>query len=159
MGEQKAGSADSFWAVMRTGASLSILFLIAYGAGVTQMIPPFAATCALLAILPNAPFSKPRTILVSHLLCIGVGAALTLLPIAPLLAAFLGGWLAIMSMTMLRAVHAPAVAHTIILIVAKPPTGTFVVAVLGTALIFAAFSFISARMINVVPSVAASKKA
>ena len=159
MREKKTGSLDSFWIVVRTGASLSILFLIAYGAGVTQMIPPFAATCALLAILPNAPFSKPRTIIVSHLLCIGIGAALMLLPVAPLFAAFLGGWFAIMSMAILRAVHAPAVAHTIILIVAKPQAATFVVAVLGTALIFAAFSYISGRIVSVVPSATVPEKA
>lgn len=129
----------------RSGILLLVLVAISYSTGISQMVGPFTATCALLAILPMAPFSKPKTILVSHLICVGVGLALTEAPIHPLLATFLGAWVAIMAMAIFRVVHAPAVAHTAIILLAKPPLGLFAAVVLGTAALFTLISYLNTR--------------
>lgn len=145
MGQQALLSSERFVQLVRSGILLSVLIAISYGTGVSQMVGPFSATCALLAILPNAPFSKPKTIVASHLICVAVGLAMAAVPIHPLIAALLGTWIAIMAMAVFRVVHAPAVAHTAIILLAAPPLALFAAVVLGTAALFAISSYMSTR--------------
>lgn len=159
MSAQTLVTPESLGQLVRSGLLLSLLVLAAYGTGITQMVGPFSATCALLAILPNAPFSKPKTVLVSHLLCIGIGAAMLLLPVPPLVAALFAAWIAIMAMALLKVVHAPAVAHTIILLLAKPPVVQFAEIVIGMACVFAIISYLNGRTGNVVAPAGGPKKA
>ena len=102
---------------LKSGLLLSILVAASFWSGVAAMAPPFSATCVLLVLLPSAPFSAPRTVLVSHLLCLSTGVLFLLLPklLAPILLVLCAAWVALILMAWLRAVHAPALAHTVIL--------------------------------------------
>lgn len=100
---------------LKSGLLLSVLVAASFWSGVMAMAPPFSATCVLLVLLPSAPFSAPRTVLVSHLLCLGAGVFFLLLPLPPILLVLCAAWLALILMAWLRAVHAPALAHTVIL--------------------------------------------
>jgi CBS-domain-containing membrane protein len=131
--------------LLRAGVLLVALMAAAHLSGVSAMAAPFSATCALLALMPKAPFSQPRTIALSHLICIGMGAMLLVLPLPPLVLALIGAWLAIGGMALTRAVHAPAVAHTVILALGKQTLGLYVGASLAVTLAFALVAFVSLR--------------
>lgn len=125
---------------------LAALVTIAFFSGVPTLAAPFSATCALLALLPKSPFSQPKAILLSHIICVGIGAALVLLPLAlpvwglVLLATFIS----IALMVLFRAVHAPAVAHAAILSLGNQSVGEYAFWALVVAFSFAFFAYISA---------------
>lgn len=81
------------------------------------MFAPFSATSALLAMLPDAPFSRPNTLIRSHLVCLALGIAghslIGVLP-SPILIT-LCALIAVTLMGQLGCLHAPAAAHTVIL--------------------------------------------
>ena len=82
-----------------------------------------------------------------------------LLPVPPLVAALIAAWVAIMAMALFKVVHAPAVAHTIILLLAKPPVVPFAEVVIGMACAFAIFSYLNGRSGNVTTPAVGPKKA
>jgi CBS-domain-containing membrane protein len=124
---------------------LTALIVVAYASGLQAMAAPFCATCALLALMPNAPFSSPRTLWLSHLVCIGSGVLFAALPLPTLLAVLLAAWLSITAMSLLRVVHAPAVAHTVILSLGMQQTFVYAIGAFATALGFALFTLIESR--------------
>jgi CBS-domain-containing membrane protein len=137
---------ESVYQGLRAAVTLTMVLIVAYLSGVYQMIAPFSATCALLAALPGAPFSKPKTILLSHLLCLSVGMAMALFSPWPILiTVFMATWTAIMLMATFKLMHAPAVAHTSILILLAPPPLLFSATAMLTAIILAALSYFHNR--------------
>lgn len=135
-------------ALLHCAMLLSSLFAGAWLSGSPAMIAPFCASCALLVLMPSSPFSAPRTVIVAHAACICVGAACGSLPVPALLAALLAAWLAIAAMAALRAIHAPAVAHTVILALGNVPTGRYGLYAGATAAGFALFSWVVNRRIK-----------
>jgi CBS-domain-containing membrane protein len=159
MSKQTFVTPDNVDQSVRAGVILLLLGIVAYVSGVPQMLGPFSATCALVAILPGAPFSKPKTILVSHLLCIGIGAVALFVPGSSIIVAMVAAWVAIMAMMLLRVLHAPAVAHTVILAIAKPPLLPYAAVVIGCACLFALYSAIKNRVASAALPVAGITKA
>lgn len=121
------------------------VMLMAEVSGVSAMIAPFSATCALLALLPNAPFSQARTLVISHAICIGLGALGSFVAAPVLVVALLVGWMAIIGMVWTHKLHAPAVAHTIILVFGKQPPDRYIIASMATVLVCAAFAWMWSR--------------
>jgi hypothetical protein len=128
-----------------SAALLAGLMVAAQLSGVSAMAAPFAATCALLALLPRAPFSQPRVLVLSHLICIGVGAVGALAEAPVLLVVLLMTWLATTAMATSQSLHAPAVAHTVILSLGKQPLERYMLAALATTIGLAAVAYLSAR--------------
>ena len=120
--------------LVRSGVLLAALMATVFVSGISAMAGPFCASCALLALMPKAPFSTPKTLLLSHVICVGAGVLLLSLPFPTLAITFVAAWISIMTMTLLRVVHAPAVAHTVILTLGKQDGESYAVAVLLTAL-------------------------
>ncbi len=133
---------------LRSGVLLTTLIVVAYASGIHAMAAPFCATCTLLALMPKAPFSSPRTLFLSHLLCVGTGALFAALPLPTLLIVLLAAWLSIMAMAFFQAIHAPAVAHTVILALGMQSTYTYAIGALATASGFALFALIISRQGN-----------
>ena len=131
---------ESLAQLARSGGLLAALIIVAQLTGVSAMAGPFSATCALLAILPKAPFSQPKVIFFSHLICIVAGAALVNLPLPPLVIAFAAAWISIMGMALCRVVHAPAVAHAVILALGKQDVLVYSMVALMTAAAFAVYA-------------------
>lgn len=128
---------------VRTGFLLSALIIVAYLTGISAMAAPFSATCALLAILPKASFSAPKTLLWSHFICVGIGVVFLSLPLPSLVLVALSAWVSITLMVSLRVVHAPAVAHAVILSLGTQSVQNYAVCAMVTALGFAIFSHVS----------------
>jgi CBS-domain-containing membrane protein len=103
---------ESLSQALRAAISLALILIVSYGFDIYQMIAPFSATCALLAVLPTAPFSKPKTLVLSHSLCIAVGMAMSFSPLPVLVTVLVAAWISIMLMAGFKVMHAPAVAHT-----------------------------------------------
>lgn len=132
--------------VARSGGLLAALVIVAQYTGVSAMAGPFSATCALLAILPKASFSQPKVIFFSHLICIAAGAALVRLPLPPLVIAFAAAWISIMGMALCRVVHAPAVAHAVILALGKQDVILYSAIAMMTATAFAVYALVTLSM-------------
>jgi CBS-domain-containing membrane protein len=127
--------------MLTAGLLLSLLVCAAYFSGVTAMVAPFGATCALLAVLPKAPFCQGRVIVISHVICVGVGAIASFIPLPDLAVVLGASWLSVIGMVFFRSLHAPAVAHTVILILGSSVIPNYVAVALVTALGLAAWSF------------------
>jgi CBS-domain-containing membrane protein len=142
--EQPALSLSSNQAI-RGATLIAVLMAVAHISGVTAMAAPFSATCALLALLPKAPFSQPRTLLVSHAICLAMGAAGSVVPAPMMLLAFAGTWIAIMAMARARALHAPAVAHTVIISLGTQALPRYLTLACGMTACFALYAYLAAR--------------
>lgn len=129
---------------LKSGLMLLAVMGAAWWSGTTAMAAPFSATCVLLALLPASPFSSPRTVLLAHVLCLAAGALGMALPVAPLAAALVAAWLALMAMSTLRAVHAPAVAHTVILSLGAQHGAIYLASALFVASAFALMAWLEA---------------
>ena len=127
--------------MLTAGLLLSLLVCAAYLSGVTTMVAPFGATCALLAVLPKAPFCQGRVIVISHVICIGVGAVASFIPLPDLAVVLVAAWLSVIGMAFFRSLHGPAVAHTVILVLGNQLVPNYVAVALITAVGFAAWSF------------------
>jgi CBS-domain-containing membrane protein len=127
---------------LRCGVLLTALIMVTYASGISAMAAPFCATCTLLALMPKAPFSTPKTLFLSHLICIGIGASAVALPLPALATVLLAAWVSIMAMAWFRVVHAPAVAHTAILSLGKQSVESYVLVTIATALGFALFAYV-----------------
>lgn len=135
--------------MLKSALLLAALMSVSYYSGVSAMAAPFSASCVLLVLLPLSPFSAPRSVLLSHLLCLAAGLLfLTLnlwLPLPPLLLALGATWLGLLMMAWLRAVHAPALAHAVILCLGQQQVGTYLMSALLLASGYALFAWLQVR--------------
>ncbi|MFZ6655285.1 HPP family protein [Undibacterium sp. TJN19] len=123
---------------------LSLLMTVCFYTGVTAMVAPFSASCVLLVMLQKSPFTAPRTLLLAHLICLSAGLIGQSISPPTILLVGAATWVALLAMAWLRAVHAPALAHTVILCLGKQdptrylPTAMLVVLLLAiSSLVFA----------------------
>ncbi|MBJ7539666.1 HPP family protein [Marinomonas transparens] len=102
------------------GGTLGILCLCLLGqySGVPWLMAPFGATCVILFAAPQSPLAQPRNVILGHLIASSVGlAALYTLGDSYIVMSLSVG-VAIMAMQAFRAVHPPAGANPIIIILA-----------------------------------------
>ncbi|MEU8761013.1 HPP family protein [Streptomyces sp. NPDC048659] len=106
---------------------VALLLLVAIGAGLHQplLIPPLAASMALVAGAPDLPLAQPRSVIGGQLLSALTGfAVLAVAGPGPWGAAVAGG-LALGVMSAARAPHSPAAATAVIVALQDPPFWTF----------------------------------
>lgn len=102
------------------GGTLGILSLclLSQYSGDPWLMAPFGATCVLLFAVPTSPLAQPRNVIGGHLISASVGlAALYGLGDSYIVMSMAVG-VAIMAMQFLRAVHPPAGANPIVIILA-----------------------------------------
>ncbi|MEU2232739.1 HPP family protein [Streptomyces vietnamensis] len=108
-------------------AVTALLLLVAVGAVLHQplLIPPLAASMALVAGAPDLPLSQPRSVVGGQLLSALTGfAVLALAGPGPWGAAVAGG-LALGVMMLARTPHSPAAATAVIVALQSPPFWSF----------------------------------
>lgn len=121
--------------VVETIASLVALTIVAGLTAVTHdpwLIPPLAASMALVVGGAHFPLSQPRNVIGGHVVSATVGVLVGLIGIDSLWAGALAGALALGTMKLLRISHSPAAATAMIAVVPAIPRWEFVVLV-GTA--------------------------
>lgn len=102
------------------GGFLGILCLgiLSYYTGVPWLMAPFGATCVLLFAAPNSPFAQPRNVIIGHFVTSFVGLIGLYLFGQSIWVISLSVGFAIMLMQYLRAVHPPAGANPIVILLA-----------------------------------------
>lgn len=82
--------------------------------------PPMGASALLLFVVSSSPFAQPWPVLGGNLLCSLIGILLGLSGLDPVLAAGLGTGLALATMFVLRCMHPPSCALTLLLTLGWP---------------------------------------
>ncbi|MEV0586649.1 HPP family protein [Nonomuraea sp. NPDC050310] len=100
-------------ALLITGVALAQLLLLAAITATTGLhlfALPFAASAAIVALAPAAPFAQPKGILVGHLTATVLALAVTAAAGPSVWAAAVAAGLSLAPMVLLKAPHPPAVA-------------------------------------------------
>lgn len=116
-------------------AAAALLALVGIGALLREpvLIPPIAASAAIVYGVPALPLAQPRSVVAGHLLCAAAGyLALALFGRAPWVAA-LGAGVAVGLMTLARTPHSPAAATTVVVVTQAPDPVWFVPLLAGAA--------------------------
>ncbi|ROQ32349.1 HPP family protein [Streptomyces sp. PanSC19] len=136
-------------ALSSTAASLAALLLLAaLGTLLHQplLIPPLAASMALVAGAPALPLSQPRSVVGGQLLSALTGfAVLAVAGPGPWSAAVAGG-LALGVMLLARAPHSPAAATAVIVALQDPPLWSFLGLLALASLLLVAVGLAAARV-------------
>ncbi|GAA0663370.1 HPP family protein [Kitasatospora atroaurantiaca] len=121
-------------------AVAALLLLVAVGTVLDEplLIPPLAASAALVHGAPGLPLAQPRSVIGGQLLSALTGfAVLTAVGSSPWAAALAGG-LALGAMTAARTPHSPAAATAVIVVLQSPAAARFLpLLALATALLVA----------------------
>ncbi|WP_234362564.1 HPP family protein [Streptomyces formicae] len=120
-----------------SAATAVLLALVAIGSLIHEpvLIPPLAASAAIIHSVPGLPLAQPRSVIAGHLLCTAVGyavaASLGTTPWAAALAAGIG--LAVM--TVARTPHSPACATSVVIVLHTPQPASFVPLLVGSTVL------------------------
>ncbi|MEU9304704.1 HPP family protein [Streptomyces sp. NPDC048269] len=120
-----------------SAATAVMLALVAIGAVIHEpvLIPPLAASAAIVHSVPGLPLAQPRSVIAGHLICAAVGyGALAALGSAPWAAAVAAG-LGLALMTVARTPHSPACATAVVIVLNTPDPRTFVPLLAGSAVL------------------------
>ncbi|GGY30898.1 HPP family protein [Streptomyces omiyaensis] len=132
-----------------TGASTAaLLLLVALGTVLHHplLIPPLAASMALVAASPDLPLSQPRSVVGGQLLSALTGFAVLAVAGPGLWSAAVAGGLALGVMTLARAPHSPAAATAVIVALGSPPFWTFTGLLLLSCALLVAVGLLAARV-------------
>ncbi|MEV8535533.1 HPP family protein [Streptomyces sp. NPDC051211] len=111
-----------------------LLALVGIGALIHEpvLIPPLAASAALVHSVPALPLAQPRSLVAGHLLCASVGyAALHALGSSPWVATLAAG-VSLAVITLARTPHSPAVATTVVVVLRSPAPLHFLPLLVGS---------------------------
>jgi CBS-domain-containing membrane protein len=131
--------------VVETIASLVALAIVGALTVFTHdpwLIPPFAASMALVVGGAHFPLAQPRNVIGGHVASATVGVLVGLIGIDALWAGALAGALALGTMKVLRMSHSPAAATAMIAVVPVIPRWEFVVLVGSAAVILIAVGLV-----------------
>jgi CBS-domain-containing membrane protein len=126
---------------VETMASLVALVIVAALTALTHdpwLIPPLAASMALVVGGAHFPLSQPRNVIGGHVMSAIVGVLVGMIGIDVLWAGALAGALALGTMKLLRMSHSPAAATAMIAVVPVIPRWEFIVLVGSAAAILVA---------------------
>ncbi|MGY4650841.1 HPP family protein [Mycobacterium sp. URHB0021] len=126
---------------VETVASLVALAIVAALTAFTHdpwLIPPLAASMALVVGGAHFPLAQPRNVIGGHVMSATVGVLVGMIGIDSLWAGALAGALALGVMKLLRMSHSPAAATAMIAVVPTIPRWEFVVLVGSAAVILVA---------------------
>ncbi|MFE6161163.1 HPP family protein [Streptomyces sp. NPDC056486] len=122
-----------------------LLALVAVGSVVHEpvLIPPLAASAAIVHSVPRLPLAQPRSVIAGHLLCAGIGyATLGALGNAPWAAALAAG-IGLAVMTAARTPHSPACATAVVIVLHHPRPATFVPLLAGAVIVIVLAGWVS----------------
>ncbi|WP_280191149.1 HPP family protein [Delftia sp. PS-11] len=102
-------------------AGIGLLAFLTDAYGAALLMAPFGATCVLLFAVPDSPLAQPRNVIGGHVVATAVGLIATRLSpsISPAEMGIVVG-LAIAAMQLVRAVHPPAGADPIVVMMLGP---------------------------------------
>ncbi|MFI8823704.1 HPP family protein [Streptomyces sp. NPDC053431] len=125
-----------------------LLGLVAIGAAIHEpvLIPPLAASAALVHSAPMLPFSQPRSVVVSQLLAAAAGYATLAVAGAGSAAAAVAAGVTLALTTLARTPHAPACATAVVIVLQSPSPARFVPLLVGASVLLVLMEFTVSRM-------------
>ncbi|MFI8517053.1 HPP family protein [Streptomyces sp. NPDC085481] len=126
----------------------ALLLLVAVGYALHEplLIPPLAASMALVAGAPDLPLAQPRSIVGGQLLSALTGFAVLAVTGPGLWGAAVAGGLALGVMSAARTPHSPAAATAVIVTLQNPPFWTFLALLALASLLLVATGLAGARL-------------
>ncbi|WP_440073689.1 HPP family protein [Streptosporangium sp. OZ121] len=133
--------------VATLGAVLALLALVAFGALLDQawLIPPLAASAALVFGAPALPLAQPRSVIGGQLLSALTGFTVLALFGHSLWAAAVAGGLALGVMTLARTPHSPAAATAVIVVVQQSSPVPFLPILAAATLVLVVVGLLAGR--------------
>ncbi|GAA3874928.1 HPP family protein [Streptomyces sp. NPDC003631] len=133
-------------AALTTSAGLAVLVALGALMHQTVLVPPLAATMAIVTATPESPLAQPRHIIGGHMLsCLVCFAVLTL--------GWHGPWAAVVAcgvacglVLLLGAAHPPAMATAVMIMLTEPRATRFVPLLAAGAALLVAVQMVSARL-------------
>ncbi|WP_371675160.1 HPP family protein [Streptomyces sp. NBC_01276] len=120
-----------------SAATTVLLALVAIGAMIHEpvLIPPLAASAALIHSAPTLPLAQPRGVVVGHLIGAAAGYAVLAAAGSSAWAAALAAGLTLALLTLARTPHSPAVATAVVTVLQTPAPARFVPLLFGSTVL------------------------
>ncbi|MET9604322.1 HPP family protein [Streptomyces sp. NPDC006512] len=131
-----------------SAATTVLLALVGIGAVIHEpvLIPPLAASAALVHSAPTLPLAQPRGVVIGHMLGAAVGyAALAAAGSSAWTAAVAAG-VTLALLTVARTPHSPAVATAVVTVLQTPAPARFVPLLFGSAVLLVLTGYAGSRI-------------
>lgn len=131
-----------------SGATAVLLGLVGIGAVLHEpvLIPPLAASAALVHSAPTLPLAQPRSVLVGHLMGVVAGYAALLLVGGSAWVAALAAGVTMALNALARTPHSPAVATAVVIVLQAPAPARFVPLLVGSTVLLVLTGFAVSRL-------------
>ncbi|MFG2413071.1 HPP family protein [Streptomyces goshikiensis] len=125
-----------------------LLGLVAIGAMIHEpvLIPPLAASAALVHSAPTLPLAQPRGVIVGHLVGAAVGYAVLAAAGSSAWAAAVAAGVTLALNMVARTPHSPAVATAVIIVLQAPAPDRFVPLLFGSTVLLVLTGFAASRV-------------
>ncbi|MEV7420641.1 HPP family protein [Streptomyces sp. NPDC089919] len=125
-----------------------LLGLVALGAMIHEpvLIPPLAASAALVHSAPTLPLAQPRSVIVGHLLASGTGFAVLAAAGSSGWAAAVAAGLALALNLLARTPHSPAVATAVVIVLQHPSPARFVPLLFASTVLLVLTGYAASRV-------------
>ncbi|WP_327268021.1 HPP family protein [Streptomyces sp. NBC_01218] len=146
-GKAPARPAPAFISVATLGGVTALVLLVAIGTLLDQtvLIPPLAASAALVFAAPALPLAQPRNVIGGQLVSALVGFLVLAVADSSVWASAVAGGLAIGAMALTRTSHSPAAATAVIVVVAEPSAVLFLPLLLLATLVIVGVGILAGR--------------
>ncbi|WP_411074014.1 HPP family protein [Streptomyces sp. cmx-4-7] len=136
-----------------SAATAALLGLVALGALLHEpvLIPPLAASAALVHCAPALPLAQPRSVVVGHLLGAAAGYAVGAAASGSAWAAAVAAGVTLALTTLARTPHSPACATAVVIVLQSPAPGRFVPLLLGSTVLLVLTAFAASRIRRAAP--------
>ncbi|MFH8839215.1 HPP family protein [Streptomyces sp. NPDC017868] len=137
-----------------SAATAALLGLVGIGALIHEpvLIPPLAASAALVHCAPALPLAQPRNVVLGHLVAAAAGYAVAAVaPHGSAWAAAVAAGIALAVNTLTRTPHAPACATAVVIVLQAPAPGRFVPLLFGASVLLVLTAFAASRTRRAAP--------
>ncbi|WP_318212238.1 MULTISPECIES: HPP family protein [unclassified Streptomyces] len=136
-----------------SAATAALLALVAIGAALHEpvLIPPLAASAALVHCAPALPLAQPRSVVVGHLLGAAAGYAVAVVAHGSAWAAALAAGVTLALTTLARTPHSPACATAVVIVLQGPAPGRFVPLLFGSTVLLVLTAYAASRVRRAAP--------
>ncbi|MDX2388860.1 HPP family protein [Streptomyces sp. DK15] len=142
----RPGAAAAFHSV--SAATTVLLALVGIGAMIHEpvLIPPLAASAALVHSAPTLPLAQPRGVVIGHMVGAAVGYAALAVAGSNAWTAAVAAGLTLALLTVGRTPHSPAVATAVVTVLQAPVAARFVPLLLGSTVLLVLTGYAGSRI-------------
>ncbi|MET9962215.1 HPP family protein [Streptomyces sp. NPDC006326] len=125
-----------------------LLGLVAIGAMIHEpvLIPPLAATAALVHSAPTLPLAQPRSVIIGHLMGAAAGYAVLSVAGSSAWAAAVAAGATLALNTLARTPHSPAVASSVVVVLQTPAPARFIPLLFGSTVLLVLTGYAASRV-------------